>query len=205
MKDLKDCLVVGVSSRALFDLEEENRIFEEQGVQSYAAFQREHEADLLQPGSAFPLVKALLKLNVPVEPSKTEIIIMSHNSTDTSLRIFHSLKHYGLDITRAALTGGHGLSPYLNAFHTDLFLSADGADVQRAINAGTAAARIYVQNIPSVEEEIKEIRIAFDGDAVLFSDESERIFKERGIDAFQHNEELNAKKPLPEDKHQTGN
>lgn len=197
MKNLENCLVVGVSSRALFDLERENRIYEEQGVEAYAEYQRAHEQELLLPGSAFQLIKALLGLNRD-DNHRTEIIIMSHNSADTSLRIFNSLKYYGLDITRAALTGGKGLASYLEAFQTDLFLSADEEDVRRALAAGFAAARIYTQNIPPVGEELKEIRIAFDGDAVLFSDASERIYQDQGIDAFQAYEERNARNPLPE-------
>ncbi len=198
MKHLDDCLVVGVSSRALFDLERENAIYEQEGVEAYSAYQKEHELEILQPGTAFQLVKALLALNKTGEPRKTEIIIMSRNSADTSLRIFNSLKYYGLDVTRAALAGGRGLAPYLTAFQTDLFLSADQGDVQQAVDAGVAAARIYTQNIPAPGCELDQIRIAFDGDAVLFSDESERIYQEQGIDAFQRNEELNARNPLPE-------
>ncbi len=198
MEDFSNCLVVGVSSRALFDLERENEIYEREGIDAYETFQWEHEMELLKPGSAFQLVRALLQLNQGGKAHKTEVIIMSHNSADTSLRIFNSLKYYQLDVTRAALTGGQGLSPYLAAFQTDLFLSADGRDVQLAIDAGFAAASIYTRNIPPIGKEMKEIRIAFDGDAVLFSDESERIYKEQGIDAFQAYEERNAQKSLPE-------
>lgn len=198
MQNLENCLVVGVSSRALFDLERENRIYEEEGVAAYEEYQRAHEQEILQPGSAFQLVKAMLRLNEMSGRRKTEIIIMSRNSADTSLRIFNSLKYYGLDVTRAALTGGQGLAPYLEAFRTDLFLSADAGDVQQAINGGIAAARIYTENIPAPGQELRQIRIAFDGDAVLFSDASERIYQEQGIDAFQAYEEQNARNPLPE-------
>lgn len=198
MQNLDNCLVVGVSSRALFDLERENRIYEEQGIDAYEEYQRTHEQEILQPGSAFQLVKALQQLNRPGEERRTEIIIMSRNSADTSLRIFNSLKFYGLDVTRAALTGGKGLAPYLKAFRTDLFLSADAGDVQQAIDGGVAAARIYTENIPAPGKELRQIRIAFDGDAVLFSDASEQIYQEQGIDAFQAYEEQNARQPLPE-------
>ena len=124
---------------------------------------------------------------------------MSRNNADSSLRIFNSIRHYNLDITRAALVSGALLAPYLEAFNTDLFLSANEEDVQEAINAGVAAGIIYTQHLAYVETtEIDQIRIAFDGDAVLFSDESERIFKSQGIEAFQANETQNARKPLPE-------
>ena len=192
-------LVVGISSRALFDLEEENRIFEEQGLEAYSKYQLEHENDILKPGTAFPLVKALHKLNCG-ENKLTEIIVMSKNSTSTSMRIFNSIKHYGLDITRAALVSGMSIAPYLNAFKTDLFLSASEQDVQEAINANIAAGIICTgKGLPiDAKEEISQIRIAFDGDAVIFSDESERIYKEKGMLAFVEHEEKNAKNPLPE-------
>lgn len=197
--NLDNKLVVGISSRALFDLEAENKIYEEQGLQAYLEYQIAHEKDILKPGTAFPLIKALHKLNDGGE-QMVEIIIMSKNSADTSLRIFNSIEHYGLGITRAALVGGNQIAPYLTAFKADLFLSANEQDVQEAINAGIAAGLICSHenlNI-SPDEEIDQIRIAFDGDAVIFSDESEWIFKKEGLSAFEEHERLNAKNPLPE-------
>lgn len=200
MHKFQNCLVVGISSRALFDLEEENQIFNEEGIEAYTKYQIEHEADILKPGTGFALIKALLKLNAISPPErKTEIIVMSKNSADTSLRIFNSIKYYNLDITRAALVSGAFLSPYLEAFHTDLFLSANEEDVQEAINAGVAAGIIYTQHLSNPElKDIDQIRIAFDGDAVLFSDASEKIYQTQGIEAFQANETKNANNPLPE-------
>lgn len=196
---LSDKLVVGVSSRALFDLEEENKIFEEQGVEAYSKYQKEYENDILKPGIAFPLVKALLNLNLEGK-SLVEVIIMSKNSSDTSLRIFNSIKHYNLDITRAALVSGNPISPYLNAFKTDLFLSANESDVQEAINANIAAGLICnCSSLPiSQNDSVEQIRIAFDGDAVIFSDESERIFKAEGLETFTKHEEENAINSLTE-------
>lgn len=196
---LENKLVVGISSRALFDLEYENTIYEEQGLQAYLEYQRAHEQEILKPGTAFPLIKALHKLNVGDE-QLVEIIIMSKNSADTSLRIFNSIEYYGLDISRAALVGGNKIAPYLNAFHTGLFLSANEEDVQEAINAGVAAGLICSHSDLEIhpDEEIDQIRIAFDGDAVIFSDESEKIFKAEGLAAFEEHERLNARKPLPE-------
>lgn len=196
---LDDKLVVGISSRALFDLEEENSIFENEGLEAYSDYQLKHENDILKPGTAFPLIKALHNLNREGRYS-TEIIIMSKNSADTSLRIFNSIEHYGLKISRAALVGGASIYPYLNAFRTDLFLSANEADVQEAINANIAAGLICSHSeLPiNPDKEIEQIRIAFDGDAVLFSDESEQIFQEHGLEAFAAHELENAKKPLPE-------
>ena len=197
--NLDNKMVIGISSRALFDLEAENRIYEEQGLQAYLEYQIGHEKDILKPGTAFPLIRALHKLNDGGE-KLVEIIIMSKNSADTSLRIFNSIEYYGLDITRAALVGGNDIAPYLTAFKADLFLSADEKDVQEAINSGIAAGLICSNEDLkiSADEEINQIRIAFDGDAVLFSDESEFIYKREGLPAFAEHERLNAKNPLPE-------
>ncbi len=196
---LDDKLVVGISSRALFDLEEENRIFDEEGLEVYSAYQREHENDVLKPGTAFSLIRALHNLN-RAGRYQTEIIVMSKNSADTSLRIFHSIEHYGLQISRAALVGGAPIAPYLGCFRTDLFLSANEDDVREAIHAGIAAGLICSHmGLPiDPEKEIPQIRIAFDGDAVLFSDESERIYQEQGLEAFAAHEAALAKTPLPE-------
>ncbi|MBP3387578.1 MAG: 5'-nucleotidase [Clostridia bacterium] len=192
---LDDKLVIGVSSRALFDLEAENEIFEKGGLEEYSAYQIAHEKDILSPGTAFPLVRALQNLS-----DMTEIIIMSKNSADTSLRIFNSIEHYKLDISRAALVGGASISSYLSAFKTDLFLSANEEDVQEAIDAGVASGIICSHDGFALDpsDDIGQIRIAFDGDAVIFSDESERIYKEKGLQAFAEHEQANARKPLPE-------
>lgn len=196
---LANKMVVGISSRALFDLEAENRIYEEQGLQAYLEYQVAHEKDILKPGTAFPLIKALHKLNDCGE-QLVEIIIMSKNSADTSLRIFNSIEYYGLNITRAALVGGNPIAPYLTAFKADLFLSANEQDVQEAINAGIAAGLICSHEDLHItpDDQIDQIRIAFDGDAVIFSDESERIYKAQGLSAFEVHEKENATNPLPE-------
>ncbi len=196
---LDDKLVVGISSRALFDLEEENTIYEKEGLKAYSEYQIAHEKEILRPGTAFPLIKALHKLNAEGR-YLTEIIIMSRNSADTSLRIFNSIEHYGLNISRAALVGGAQIAPYLNAFRTDLFLSANEDDVQEAINANIAAGIICSHSDLPIDsnEEIEQIRIAFDGDAVIFSDESELIYQEQGLKAFAEHEHDNAQNPLSE-------
>ncbi len=196
--NLDNKLVVGISSRALFDLEFENRIYEEQGLQAYLEYQVAHEKDILKPGTAFPLIRALHKLNECGE-QLVEIIILSKNSADTSLRIFNSIEHYGLDISRAALVGGNRITPYLSAFNTGLFLSANEQDVQEAIDGGIAAGLICSHNDLNIDPDcpIDQIRIAFDGDAVIFSDESEMVFKAQGLLAFEEHERLNAQKPLP--------
>lgn len=196
--DLSKCLVIGISTRSLFDLEEENEVYEKEGVEAYCRYQLEHEDVLLQPGTAFPLIKALLGLNRYSRDERlVEVIIMSRNSPDTSIRVFNAVKHYGLDISRAAFTAGKSLSPYLEAFNVDLFLSKAGNDVQAAIDAGFAAAQVY--NPPrSFDPESDQIRIAFDADAVIFSEDSEYIYKAQGLDAFHRNEHEKARDPLRE-------
>ncbi len=202
--ELENRLVIGVSSRALFDLSLENEIFEKEGVESYRKYQLEHEKDVLRPGPGFPLIKALLAINaLPGQQDRVEVIIMSRSSADTSLRVFHSIEHYGLGITRAVLASGASLAPYLGAFRTDLFLSANEEDVQSAIDSGIAAGIIgdgalERRETEGGEADVCQIRIAFDGDAVLFTDESERIFREQGLVAFEENERRKADSPLEE-------
>src|SRR6516225_526605 len=192
---LADKLVVAISSRALFDLTESHRIFTEQGVDAYQHYQIEHEDELLAPGPAFTLVKKLLRLNRNSSDKQyVEVILLSRNSADTGLRIFNAIKHYGLDISRAAFTKGEPTSRYVPAFGSHLFLSADTEDVKRALDDGYAAATIF----PSTyKNETDELRIAFDGDAVIFSDEAERVYQSGGLDAFARRESEAARDPLP--------
>ncbi len=196
--DLSQYLVVGISSRALFDLSDEDRIFREEGLEAYRQYQLAHENDVLPPGTGFPLVNALLRLNeLDPDGRRVEVVIMSRNSSETSLRIFNSIDHYGLDITRAALTGGAPLAAYLHAFDVDLFLSQDPGDVERGLASKIASALLY--DVPAEPyEHIDQIRIAFDGDSVLFSDEADRIYREYGLEAFQAHEREHARRPLPE-------
>ncbi len=180
-------LVVGISSRALFNLEKENEVFEKEGLNAYRDYQIIHENDVLEPGSGFSLVKNLLNINKLAKRKLVEVIVMSRNSADTSLRIIHSLDHYKMDVGRMVLSGGEDISRYLSAFGVDLFLSCNENDVSNAIQNGFAAAMIYTRDkkyaIPD-----EQIRIAFDADAVIFSAESEKIYKESGLDAFNKNE-----------------
>lgn len=199
--DLNNRLVVSVSTRTLFDLTVENDIFEEQGLEAYCKYQIEHEEEILSPGPGFALVKALLALNSPDGPKeRVEVIIMSHNNADTSVRFFRSIAYYGLHITRAVFSGGSPLTPYLSAFKTDLFLSANETDVQQAVDSGIAAGIICTKGRYGYDFDgcLDQIRIAFDGDAVLFSDESEEIFKKDGLEAFEEKERQEAGIPLAE-------
>lgn len=200
---LKNSMVIGVSARALFDMRKDNSIFEEQGLDAYTAYQKAHEDEMLKPGSAFALIKALLRLNsLPGRADRVEIILMSRNNPDVSLRIFRSIEHYHLNITRSVFLSGAPLVPYLKAFQTDLFLSACEEDVQAAVDAGIAAGIICEEHFSDKtirfwgEETPQQIKIAFDGDAVLFSDEAEQIYREQGLEAFENSEREKASQPL---------
>ncbi len=196
-------LVVATSSRALFDLDESHRVFEEEGVDAYHAYQIEHEEDVLEPGVAFSLVRKLLRLNELFQGRvKVEVVLLSRNSADTGLRVFNSIEHHGLEITRAAFTGGRSPFEYASVLGAHLFLSAEPEDVARALQAGVAAATIAplqgggAEEVGAGEESPEQLRIAFDGDAVLFSDEAERIYRSRGLEAFEASEKAAARKPL---------
>lgn len=197
---LSDKLVIGISSRALFNLENENNIYDQQGVEAYSKFQRENEDIPLKPGSAFHLVSALLHLNtlVPEDQRLLEVVVISRNSPDTGLRAFNAIESHKLDISRAAFTGGSSsITQYLHAFNVDLFLSKSAADVQEAINGGVAAAQLYA--LPEgFTAQTKQIRIAFDGDAVLFSPESEEYFKNHGLEKFIKRERRLRRKTMTE-------
>ena len=189
-------LTIAISSRALFDLEHSHALFERDGLEAYARFQREHEDDVLAPGIAFPLVTKLLALNTLPRQGlpAIEVILLSRNSSDTGLRIFNSIEHHGLQIARAAFTGGAAPFPYIRPFSADLFLSAHAEDVTAALDAGVAAATILPSKAPS--REWPQLRIAFDGDAVIFGDASERFSETEGLEAFARNEAENAELPL---------
>lgn len=188
-------LVVAISSRALFNLDDSHRVYEQEGLTAFAQYQREHEDQVLKPGSAFSIVKKLLGLNSLLGGAeRVEVILLSRNSADTGLRVFNSIEHYGLNIVRAAFSGGVSPYRYAEAFDCDLFLSTEGRDVRDALEQGMAAAQL----LPSAtrNDDSNELRFAFDGDAVLFSDEAERIYKLEGLDAFAESEKASAKLPL---------
>ena len=174
-------LKVGISSRALFDMNQSHKVFKEKGIDKYAKFQKKHEKDILEKGVAFPLVEKLLSMNTKKEKI-VEVILLSRNSSDTGLRIFNSIEKYQLDITRAVFSGGESPFPYVDALDIDLFLSADVEDVKKAIETNIAAAHIFTNKVNFSER--KELRIAFDADAVIFSDESEVMYKKKGLKKY---------------------
>ena len=189
-------LTVAVTSRALFDLEESHALYETQGVDAYSSFQRTHEDDVLAPGMAFSVVRKLLALNegAPLEAPRVEVILLSRNSADTGLRIFNSIQHHNLGITRATFTSGEPTWPYAKPFGADLFLSANPESVRRSLEHGIAAATILPAK--PMQQRSDQLRIAFDGDAVIFGDESERVSREQGVAAFGQHERDRAREPL---------
>ena len=196
--DLKEKLVVAVSSRALFNLETENKIFEEKGLDAYYKYQLENEDSSLEKGTGFRLIDNLLKINnyFPEDERQVEVIILSKNNAALSLRITNAINEYNLEIVRSGWTSGRDISSYLKAFKVDLFLSASDKDVIHAIENGVAAAKILPSHQDVNNSLGDQVRIAFDGDAVLFSEESELIYKEYGLDAFMEHEKKNVNNPM---------
>ena len=196
--NLNDKLVIAISSRALFDLEEENQIFEKDGLDAYYKYQLENQDKSLKKGTGYRLVENILKINsfFSSDERQVEVIILSKNNAATSLRITNAINDLKLDIIRSAWTSGTNISNYLKAFKVDLFLSADDNDVLNAIENGVAAAKILHSNENINNISNNQVRIAFDGDAVLFSEESELVYKNHGLEAFIEHEKENRNNPL---------
>ncbi len=189
-------LVIAISSRALFDLDESHHIFETQGLEAYRQYQIEHEDAVLEEGGALPLVRKLLHINELLDGrAGVEVVLLSRNSSDTGLRVFNSIEHYQLPISRAAFTNGVNPYKYISAFGAHLFLSINPEDVERALEVGLAAATILPHGPLASSDQ--QVRIAFDGDAVLFSDESERAYQAYGLKGFTELEKQKAHEPLP--------
>ena len=196
-------LVVAISSRALFDFEQENEVFEQGDDRAYMALQLERLETPAQPGVAFSLIKKLLAFNRMVadlhdQPGSqpVEVVILSRNDPVSGMRVFRSAQHYGLAIQRGSFTRGQSPWRYLKPLHANLFLSTHLSDVRAALEAGVPAAQVYPQSVHAGEAYPHEVRIAFDGDAVLFSDEAERVYQAEGLGAFQKHETDKAQQPL---------
>ena len=193
---LDNVVVIAISSRALFDLDESNKVFQEQGLEKYIDYQIAHEEEVLNKGVAFPLIKRLLNIRYPeTDENAFEVILVSKNDANTGLRVFNSIEKYNLNITRAAFTNGRTPYTYLSAFNSALFLSAEPSDVNLALQNNHAAATI-LKGVKFEDDDSDELRIAFDGDAVIFSDESERVFQEKGLNEFKRHEAEKSDIPL---------
>ena len=192
---LDNKLVIAISSRALFDLSDSHRVYEDEGLAAYSKYQIDREDEPLEPGEAFPLVEKMLRINKRLgEDRGVEVVLLSRNSADTGLRVFNSIQHYGLEISRAAFCGGESPWRYIHAFGCQLFLSSEAEDVRNALDSGIAAATLVSNK--GANRGTDELRFAFDGDAVIFSDEAERVFKMEGLEAFTASEQAAAHKPL---------
>jgi 5'-nucleotidase len=210
-------LVVAISSRALFDFEEENLVFEQSDDRAYMALQLQRLDIPAKPGVAFSLVQKLLAFNQTapaptaarlappdavassaVRAQPVEVVILSRNDPVSGMRVFRSAQHYGLSIQRGSFTRGQSPWRYLKPLHANLFLSTHLSDVRAALDAGVPAAQVYPQSVHASDAHPQEVRIAFDGDAVLFSDEAERVYQSQGLQAFQQHETEKAAQPLPD-------
>ena len=187
-------LVVAISSRALFDFEEENQHFEATDDRAYMRLQLERLERAAKPGVAFSLVNKLLAFNA--QTPQVEVVILSRNDPVSGMRVFRSAQHYGLPVQRGVFTRGESPWRYLRPLNAHLFLSTNEADVRSALGAGVPAARVYPHSARASSEHPNEVRIAFDGDAVLFSDEAEQVFASGGLDAFQAHERDHSATPL---------
>ena len=188
-------LTLAISSRTLFDLNDAHQIYLDEGIEAYRAYQLAHEEEPLEPGVAFPLVQKLLNIKHPeTAVPLVEVVLVSRNNGDTGLRIFNSIEHHALNISRAVFSNGGSPYDYLPALGVELFLSAHHADVIGAIKAGHAAAHLMTRKAAAQTDAV--VRIAFDGDAVLFSDESEQIYQTNGLEAFRENEHNRRNEPL---------
>ncbi len=187
-------LVVAISSRALFDFEEENLLFESADDRAYMQLQLERLDVTAKPGVAFSLVNKLLAFNT--ERPRVEVVILSRNDPVSGMRVFRSAQHYGMPIQRGVFTRGQSPWRYLRPLNANLFLSTNEADVRSALQCAVPAARVFPNSKRASDAHPHEVRIAFDGDAVLFSDEAEQVFQAGGLDAFQAHERDRASHPL---------
>lgn len=205
--DLSRTLVVGISATALFDLAEANKLFSskaesdpDSAIEVYRSYMLEREGVHLQPGTGYPLIKALLNLNKHTpegEPPLVEVVVMSRNSPETGVRVLKPIRERELPISRSAFTGGESVTDYLDAFSVDLFLTTEPKDAQKVIDDGVcAAAVLYPPPTDAVELPEDQVRIAFDGDAVLFSEESEAVYKTEGLSAFHSKEDASKQIPM---------
>ncbi len=212
--DLSDTLVVGISATALFDLSESDKLFRETSksnpdtaMEIYRNYMMETEDQPLEHGTGYPLVKALQNLNryqKDNEQPLIEVVVMSRNSPDTGIRVLNSIRHHGLSISRSAFTAGESVVDYLDAFDVDLFLTTNPEDAQKVIDSRSCAAAVVTPPPEAIETiQTDQVRLAFDGDAVLFDDSSEIVYKTKGLTAFHKEEDEKQNVPLEEGPYAT--
>nr|CAB3264461.1 cytosolic 5'-nucleotidase 1A [Phallusia mammillata] len=195
-------IIIAVSSRALFDLTEERTLYEKEGLAKYIEYMIEKENTPLKPGSAFPFIQALACINLklleldPQEKNLFDVVLMSNQSAQIGVSLINSINYHKMTIERVCLTAGKSVIGYLSAYNTDLYLSADEDNVVQALNRGIASARLFAGGSTKASQSCSKLKIAFDGDAVLFSDEAEIIAKEHGLEKFFENEAKKANQPL---------
>lgn len=196
--ELEDKLVIGIASSALFDLSESDRIFREQGEEAYREYQQEHLDDTLEPGVAFPFIKRLLSLNdLSTKDPLVEVIVLSHNSPDTGLRVLQSTKTHKLGITRAVFTQGKAPFEYMTAFNMSLFLSANKQDVVQAARAGFPAGQVIGETpCEEADKDSNTVNVAFDFDNVLAGSSADDCYEEQGPETYRAIESALAKTPL---------
>lgn len=188
-------LVIAVASSALFDLSESHDMFVKNGPKAYKEFQEANLNKVLNKGVAFPFIRRFLNINKRFpKQMPVEVVLLSRNSAITGKRVFRSIAHYELDISRAAFMEGNSPYEYIPAFNASLFLSANEDDVKRAINSGYPAGTVMPSKVMDDESD-EELRIAFDFDGVITDDESETIFKEGGLPEFHNYEVANTHIP----------
>nr|XP_055108869.1 cytosolic 5'-nucleotidase 1B isoform X6 [Symphalangus syndactylus] len=197
----KNAITIALSSCALFNMVDGRKIYEEEGLEKYMEYQLTNENVILTPGPAFRFVKALQYVNArlrdlyPDEQDLFDIVLMTNNHAQVGVRLINSVNHYGLLIDRFCLTGGKNPIGYLKAYLTNLYIAADSEKVQEAIQEGIASATMF-DGAKDMAYCDTQLRVAFDGDAVLFSDESEHFTKEHGLDKFFQYDTLCESKPL---------
>lgn len=192
---IEDKLVIGVASSALFELDEADAVFREKGLAAYRAYQLKHQHDIFRKGVAFPFIKRLLAMNKYYPDSQpVEVVLLSHNDPDTGQRVFNSIQHYNLNITRAAFTTGDSPFKYIPAYNVSLFLSANATDVKQANIEGYAAGQVLASTAEDDEND-EELRISFDFDGVIADDSAEYVYKNAGIDRFYETEKARAAIP----------
>lgn len=195
-------LVVGISANALFNLRKEDKIFVDQGLEAYRQFQIKNKEKILEKGAAFPFIKRLLNINkVYSDESPIEVVLLSKNSPETGVRIFNSIKHYDLDITRAAFMSGKSAYKYIPAFNISLYLSTNANDVKLAIADDYAAGQVLKTSICNNDEDCDndediELRVAFDFDGVIADDESEKVYQAEGLASYDIYETTHREKEL---------